>query len=513
MSSSSRVEKSVKNIYMGFLSKIVIILMSFIDKSLFITYLGAELLGVNGLFTNILLILSLADLGMASVMSYSYYEPLANNDTKKLVALTSFFKKIYNTLAVVITVLGICIIPFLQYIIKLDEPIDNLPLIYILFLGNTVISYLYVYKSTVLIADQNAYVASKMQIRFDIFRNITQFAVLIVFKNILLYLFVRMVFTFLYNYSLCKCTEKLYPFVNEKGELDKEEKKNILTTIKSGFIYKLSAVLLNGTDNILISGLVGTIWVGYISTYDTVITSIMAFVYIIFSSVTASVGNLGVKEEPKKKLEVFNILLFLGFWISRVVVPCFLFLMSDLLIIWIGEEFILPTSVFIAKLIVVYMSCCMNPIFTYRDAIGLYKKTKYSIFAGSLLNVGLSVILGLKFGVFGILIASSISMLFTYVWYEPVILYKSFFNESSKVYFIKQAKNIVFMLFTIFVCSLIVPKINADNFLMLVVKAVVCFGLTNLIGLVFTYKTEEFKFFKDKFVKVANKILNRSKVA
>lgn len=513
MSQSSRVEKSLKNLYMGVVSKIVIISMSFLDRTLFIKFLGEGLLGVNGLFSNILLILSLADLGMASVMSYSYYEPLANNDKKKLVALTTFYKRIYNILAVVITILGICIIPFLKYIIKLEEPIENLPLIYIFFLANTVISYLYVYKSTVLIADQNGYIASKLQIRLDTLRNIFQFIALIITKNILVYLFVRMVFTFAYNYILCKKTEKLYPYVNDKEELDSETKHNIFVTIKSGFIYKLSAILLNGTDNILISAIVGTVWVGYIANYDTVITSIMAFVYIIFSSVTASIGNLGVTDTSKKKLEVFNTLLFLGFWLARVIVPCFLFLMSDLLRIWIGERFILPTSVFVAKLLVVYMSCCLNPMFSFRDALGLYKKTKYSIFAASLINVVLSIVLGATFGVTGILLASSIAMILTYVWYEPVILYKEYFNSSSIDYFIKQFKNIVFLLITIFICNLIVPKIVVDSFMMLFIKAFVCFGLTNVIGLVLTYRTDEFKFYKDKVLAIFNKLFGKSKVA
>ena len=513
MSESSRVAKSIKNVYMGFASKIVVILMSFVDRILFIKFLGEGLLGINGLFSNVLLILSLADLGMASVMSYSYYEPLAKKDTKKLIALTSFYKKIYNTLAVVITILGLCIIPFLQYIVKLDEPIENLPLIYLFFLANTVISYLFVYKSTVLIADQNGFVASRLQITLDIARNLVQFAAVVITKNILVYLFVRMIFTFLYNYILCKKAEKMYPYVNETGELDNETKHNIFVTIKSGFIYKLSAILLNGTDNILISAIVGTVWVGYIANYDTVITSIMAFVYIIFSSVTASIGNLGVTDTPKRKKEVFDILLFMGFWLGRVIVPCFFFLMSDLLALWIGEKFILSTDIFVAKLIVIYMSCCLNPIFTFRDALGLYKKTKYSIFAASLINVVLSIILGMKFGVTGILLASSIAMLLTYVWYEPVVLYNSYFESKPGEYFIKQLKNIVLLAVTFFICNLIIPKIVADNFVMLFVKAFVCFGLTNLIGLVFTFRTEEFKFYKDKAFAILEKFLGKNRVA
>lgn len=485
---------------MGFASKLVILIIGFVDRKFFIDILGEGMLGINGLFSNILLVLSLAELGMTNVMVFSYYKPLAEKNYKKVSSLTYFYKKIYNSIAIIVALIGIILIPFLKFIINLEEPIENMTWIYLMFLANTVISYLFIYKSTVLTADQNGYIVSKYQMIFDVARQISQVVVLIIFRNILVYLAVKVLFAFANNLFLVKYVEKRYPFLKDKDitPLDKEEKKSIADTIKSGFIYKLAGVLLNGTDNIIISAIVGTIWIGYLANYETIFTSITAFVVVFFGSITASLGNLNITSDSNKRLEIFNILLFSGFWISRILVPCFFFLSDDLISLWIGEKFVIADSILIIKLVLVYFTCTLNPIFSYREATGLYRKSKYMIFLGSIINIALSFILGKYLGLFGVFAASAIAMLCTYIWYEPVILYREYFDSSAIDYFVRHLKNLLLLLITIAITGIISSFINADTWLMLFVKTGVCFVTVNVISFVFLWRSKEFNYLRNQ---------------
>lgn len=510
MNDESRTLKSLKNISVGFISKFVILILGFVDRKVFIQILGEGMLSVNGLFSNILLVLSLAELGMTNVMVFSYYKPLADKNYKKLNALTEFYKKIYNTVAITVTILGIILIPFLKYIINLSEPIENLVFIYLMFLANTVISYLFVYKSTIITADQNGYVASKLQIYFDVARQITQIIVLYLTHNILCYLAVKVIFSFLYNFCLVKYVEKKYSYMGAEIEpLEKEEKKEIVSIIKSGFVYKLAGVLLNGTDNIIISIVVGTIWIGRIANYDTIFASLTAFVVILYNSVTASLGNLNITANPQKRRDVFDVMLFSGFWISRILVPCFFFLSGDLVSVWLGEEFVLPIDILAVKVAMVYYTCTLNPIFSYREAVGLYRKSKYMIFAGSIINIALSFILGNYMGVFGVLLASIISMTITYVWYEPVLLYHEYFDASPIQYFYKHFKNIILLLGTMVLTYFVMNQIVVSSWFMLFVKSAICFIIVNVISMICLYRTKEFQYIKVQVFSLVHRVVKR----
>ncbi len=498
MEVKSRSEKAVKNVAMGLLSKAVVLILGFVDRKFFITILGEELLGINGLFSNVLLMLSLAEMGLTNVMVLSYYEPLEKKDYNKLSSLTAFYKKIYNTIAAVIALIGVVLIPFLKYIVKLDNPIENMVLIYLIFLINTVLSYMFVYKSTILTADQNGHIVTGTQMKFDLLRQVLQIVVLIIFHNIIAYLMVKILVLLFNNLYLMRCVDKTYPFLDLKHaeNLPRKEKNTIITTIKSGFIYKISTVLLNGTDNIIISALIGTVWVGMVANYDTVITSITAFVVIVFTSLTSSLGNLNVTAEPKKKMEIFDVVLFAGFWVALIVVPCCFVMMDDLVVLWLGEKYVLQENILIAKLGMMYLSCTLNPIFSFREATGLFRKTKYMIFAGALVNIVLSLVLGEVIGVAGVLFASIIAMLVTYIWYEPVVLYRDCFEESPILYFRKHIVNLVKLVLITVGAMLLVDWIEAGNWLMLFVKAIGCFVIVLLISFVLMFREKEFAYIK-----------------
>ncbi len=431
----NRTKQSTINIIYGLISKILMMFLEFISRYFFIRYLGSELLGVNGVFTNIIQCLSLAELGMNNVVMFSYYKPLAEHDTRKLCALNSFYSKVYNRIAIAVFVIGLLLIPFLKYIINTDIEIPNIVLIYLLFLLDTVVSYLCIYKITVLNADQNAYIATKYDIVLNTIRAISQILSLIIFKSFIIYLSIKIFFSIFGNFLKAKKTNTEYSFTKVSETLSRDEKKTIFETIKAGFIYKLSAVLLNSTDNVLISNIVGTIWVGLLSNYITICTAVTSFVTIVYNNLTASVGNLVTTENRKKKLEIFNVMSMASNWIAVVCFSCTLILCDDFISLWLGTEYVIDFSIVLPKVMMLYVSCVMQPIFSYREALGLYTKTKYIMLLSAIINIVLSIAMGKVWGVTGILAASLIAVGTTYFWYEPLVLFRDCFDAPVIPYY------------------------------------------------------------------------------
>lgn len=496
----SRTKKSIRNIIFGIGNKFIYLLLQFLSRTVFIKILGAEYLGINGLFTNVLTLLSLADLGISSAMVYSFYKPLAQNDKNKLAALTTFYKKIYNCIAMTVAIVGLILVPFIHIIVNTDSDIPNLELYYVLFLANTVMSYLFVYKSSIIEADQKAYIISRYKLINTVISTILQIVLLIITHNYILYLLIQIFCTLLNNVLIARKSGKLYPFIQEKVDLDQKEKKDIFQNIKAVFIYKFSSVLLNGTDNIIISKMIGTVWVGLYSNYLMVINAINTFINTIFNSMYASIGNLVVTSNYKRKKEVFNIISFVGFFIATFTTTCLIILLEDFITLWIGTDYILKTSILIAIIFNHYLSCVLQPIWSYREATGMFKKTKYIMLVCAIENIVLSIILGKILGIAGILVASSISRLSTYFWYEPIILFKDFFNSSSRLYFWKQLKNIILTVFCIIITIGLTSFIKDVSIINWIIKAIIAMIVPTVIYFLLYRKSDEYKYLYNNII-------------
>lgn len=492
----SRKYKAKRNIILGFSNKILLIILEFISRFYFIKFLGEELLGINGVFQNVIQLLSLAELGLNNVVGFSFYNPLANGNKEKIAALILFYKKIYNLIALIIFILGLIIFPFIELLIKTNVDIPHVKLLYLIFLSDTVFSYLFVYKTILLNADQKGYINNSYNMINNTIRIIFQIISIIIFKNIYLFLCIRVFFNILCNFLLSKRTDKEYPYIVNKTKLNtinKDEKKTLFQIIKSGFIYKLSAILLNSTDNILISLLVGTVWVGYIANYDTIYSGLGSFYIILFTSLTPSIGNLVETELPEKKYSIFQIMNFIASWMAIVFSACFYVLSKDFISIWIGEKFVLDTGTVLSKALIIFLSCSMQPVFTFREALGLYKKTKYVMLLSAITNIFLSIVLGRIYGIKGILFASVISMITTYCWYEPYLLFKYYFYHKISSFFVKKLLDIIVLLFSFYITTIIFTHWKVSSYATWFLKAIITFIFVNSICFLYKGLFSEFK--------------------
>lgn len=484
---NSRISNSVKNISFSLANKIINLLLAFVSRSIFIYCLGIEYLGIQGLFSDILTMLSLADLGFGAAMTFSMYKPLAENDTTKLAALSSFYRMVYRGIASIISIIGIALIPFLKYLVNTDTEIPYLTLYYVLYLANTVASYLVVYKTSILSADQKEYIITKYTSVFSVICTVVSCIFLLITKNFVVYLCIQVFFTYLRNFSVSHKAEKMYPYINEKNILSSSEKKNLFKIIGSGFIYKVTGVVLSGTDNTLISVIVGTAAVGYYSNYTIVSNQLTGFINIIFYSLTASLGNLVVQEGKKKRFEIFNVIQSISMVISSFCTICLLFLQEDFVRVWLGEKYVLDTLVLVAIVVNLYFTIALYPLRVYRDATGLYQKTKIIMLMTVVVNIFLSILLGKKIGLAGILFATSISRVVTYFWYEPIVLFKEHFDKSSLYYFGEIGKSILVICFISAIEHFACEFITVTGWLTLILKGCVVGGIA-FIGVFAVYR-------------------------
>lgn len=487
---NSRTENSVRNIFFNLLNRLIAILLAFISRSIFIRCLGVEYLGVQGLFSDILTMLSLADLGFNSAMTFSMYKPLAEHDTEKLAALTSFYKNIYRIIATIITTVGIALIPLLKYLVNTEKAIPHLTLYYLLYLANTVASYIVVYKTAILTADQQDYIISMYTSVFNFACTVCSCIFLVFTKKFAVYLLIQVLFTYTRNFYLSHLAEKKYPFITEKSTLEPNEKKNILRIIGAGFVYKLTGVVLSGTDNTLISIMIGTAMVGYYSNYILVSNQIIGFAGIIFGSLTASLGNLTVQASSSHQHHVFRTIQSISVIVSAFCSICMYMLQEDFIRVWLGKTFVLNHGVLIAIVLNVYFSVALYPIRIYRDAIGLYRKTTPVMVMSAIENIVLSIIFGRAIGMAGILLATSVSKITTFFWYEPILIYKNQFHKSSCSYFLDIGKNILVIIFLIKLESISLRFISVHGWVSLIIKSIIV-ALVTAFGIWLFYRSSE----------------------
>lgn len=473
--SASRSKRAAQNVITGFEYQAMVMILSFVSRKLFIYTLGTEYLGLNGIFTDVLTLLSMADLGFSTAMAYSFYKPLADNDTKKLAALVAFYRKIYNVIALAVLVLGLCFIPFLKYVINTDKEIPNLVIYYLFSLFNVVVSYLMVYKTTILTADQKDFKVVKIRMFTTFTREILRIAVLLLWHNYIVYLAIGCATNLLNNVVASRKAEKEYPFIKERAvdvSVINEAKSRIIENMKSVFIYRVSTTMFSATDNIIISAVVNTAAVGLYSTYFMISSKLLIVEQIIFSAMTASIGNIIVKENYEKRYTVFQSMQSVSFIFCGIITSTFCIMVNDLITVWLGKAYVFPTITVIAITINTYFSCALQPLWIYRDATGLYRKTKYVMLIAAMENIVLSITLGHFIGVAGVIFASAISRITTYCWYEPRLLFKEYFNKGAAKYYVSILMNVVLLGVTIFVIQFFSRNYEIRNWPQLIIKGV-----------------------------------------
>ncbi len=507
----SRTVNSARNASVTIISKVIYIIISFICRTIFIQTLGTEYLGVNGLFTNVLTMLSFAELGIGTAIIYKMYKPIAEDDRERIKTLIHFYKKVYFIIGIVILVMGLCLIPFLHYFIKEQPNIsENLIFIYILFLINSTMSYFFVYKRSIITGHQKDYILSLISLVISIVLDILQIILLLITHNYIVYLLLQIGATLLDNIIASKKADKMYPYIKEKEykKLDKAEQKSIFNDIKSLFFYQLGYVLSTGTDNIIISTFLGVGAVGLLSNYTIITSSIKNLLDSVFKSITSSIGNLNTIKEKAKKESVFYQIMFISFIVYGYISIAMTLLINDFVTIWLGNNYILGLSISIALGLDFYINGMRYVNYTYRNTLGLFRKGRFVPIITALANVILSIILVNYMGMFGVLIATSITRLFILTSYEPYFIHKNAFGTSPLRYYKTYAYYFFVTAIAFIISGFVINIIPIQGILGFIVDGILITGIVMVIFVLFTFKTEQYKQVKERIYYLINKKKN-----
>ena len=308
METKSRTEYSAMNTTVAVISRMTAILMGFVTRVIFTHTLSENYVGINGLFTDILNVLSLTELGAGTAITYALYRPIAEGNIKKQQQLMKLYQTFYRGTAVCVGALGLALIPFMDVLMKNRPEVEHLTFIYLLYLANSVLSYLLVYKRTLIEAHQMNYVVLIYQTGFLVLQDLLQIVVLLTTGNFILFLLMYLMCTVLSNVCISRKAEKLFPYLKEKEKerLPAEERTGLFRNIRAMMMHKLGTVVVNNTDNLLISAFVGVVSVGIYSNYYLLIGSVRQVLDQVFAGITASVGNLGATEDQGKIREIFD---------------------------------------------------------------------------------------------------------------------------------------------------------------------------------------------------------------
>lgn len=507
MKERSRVQNSILNMISGFGYRIFIMLTAFVVRTVFIHCLDEVYLGVNGLYSNILNMLSLAELGFGTAMVYSMYSPLAEKDYNKIRQLMKLYKRVYSIIGTVVLIIGLALVPFLPVLIKDQPDIEGLTFYYVLFLLNSVFSYwFFAYRNSLLQADQKAHVISNYSTLFNLIRSVLQIILLLVFHSFTIYLVTQIICTIAQNVSLACKVKKEYPVFtkNKDDELPKKEKRKIFRDVKALMLSKVSFVVLNSTDNIIITAFVGLKWVGLLSNFVMITDAVTGIITQITAAMQASLGNYFVKESKEEGYTLFKRVDFLNYWLYGFSAIALFTLLNPFVAIWLGEKFTLNTGIIAALASNFFVAGLMNTLWTFRSTLGLFTQGLYRPIIVAALNVVLSIALSYPWGAAGVLAATSISRLCVNLWYDPMVLHKYGFNKPLKPFLFKYLRRIVLLFAMGFIMHQISALIFAEgvgygNFIVMVILTAL---IPNSIFLLLYFRTEEFKYYLNLIKKI-----------
>lgn len=497
---SERKKSSFKNMITAVSSNVLTIIVGLVAQAVFIKILGSEYLGLNGLFSNVISMLGIVELGMGSAIIYNMYKPIAENDHEKIKSLMQFYKKSYRIITLIISIIGIMIIPFIKYIVDIESVTVgiNVYLVYILFLLETICSYILSYKRSMLYADQKEYITNIIHMGYTILVNTMQLTFLYFTHDYYLYLIIKVMMHLVENIVISSYVNRRYSYLldNNVTKLDSKTEKDIFQKIRALFFHKIGTFIVSGTDNIIISKYLGLVTVGLYSNYYMIINAVQTVINHIIQATRASVGNLLVTESKTKQFDIFNKIRFVNFWISCFSSICIFVIMDSFITIWIGYKFVLPTKVLLVLVINFFIVSSRSTYGAFKEAAGIFYEDRFVPIIESLLNIVLSIIFVKKFGLMGVFMGTIGSGLVLWCYSYPKYVYNKLFGRKISDYMKETIYYfIIFILIAGFTYSLAI-LISFDNvYLQFISNVLIALIVPNVIMLLLFSKDENFKYF------------------
>lgn len=489
-------EHITKNIKYAVAGEFLLAVLKFLSRRVFVLLLGREYLGLNGLFTDVLSMLSLAELGFSVSITYSLYRPVAQGDTEMIKSLVRLYRRVYRAVGLAVLALGLSLTPFLSFFFKeIPQNIPNIPLLYVLSLINAGIPYFFTYKSTLLFVHQKKYIETSIRAVVSLAATAAQVAVLFLTGNYLFYLYIAIGATVAQNAAIAVKTGRLFPYLREKnvrplpaGTLDE-----IYRNVRAMLLHRIGTVAVFNTDNLLISKFVGVAAAGLYSNYMMIRGFLNILVTALFDAITAALGHLTATQTDASKQVTFRRLNFFSAWLFGWMSICLFCLYDPFIDLWLGKGYLLSKPAVLLLVLNFYFSSMRTPVNNTKSVLGLFWDDRYKSIVEAAVNLVVSVILVRRWGVEGILAGTLISTLSFPFWCEPMVLCRRGLRAPVKSYFRDYLLHLTVTAAAGVITWLLCCAIG-EGYAGFMLKCLTCAAIPNLIYLAVYQRTEDFAF-------------------
>ena len=480
----SKTKNSSRNLVFGICLKVYQLLVPFLIRTIIIRVSGIEYAGLNSLFTSILQVLNIAELGVGTALVFSMYKPIAEHDDKKICALMQLYKIYYRVIGLVILAIGLCITPFLSKLIKGDVPPDiNIYVLYFLNLGATVLSYwLFAYKNSLFQAHQRNDVVSKVTILTNTVMYVLQISLLCIYKNYYFYVIIMLFAQVLNNILVAAQANKYYPHYKAKGKLDKEETHKINASIKDLFYSQLGLVITTSVDSIVISAFLGLVPLAIYQNYYYILNALIAFFTIFYQSCRASIGTNLIVKSKEDNFKDYQFITFIVMGVLSFCVSCLLCLYQPFIELWVGKENMLDDICVVLFGVYFFVYELARLIGCYKDVSGKWHADRFRPLITAIVNLVSNIIMVQYIGIYGILLSTIFSFLLVNIpWLYKRVFIDIFEIEEKKIYSQYIGYKVLVFFIIVSMNSALCRMIHLPyNYLQLIINLLICTVLTGV---------------------------------
>lgn len=509
-----RIKNSLYNIGTSFASQIIMIVLGFMSRTVFINVLGAEYLGINGLFTNILGIISLAESGIGSSIVYSLYKPVADKNEEKILALINLYKKAFKIIGLIVFVIGLSIMPFIKNMMNGGTVVKDVYVIYFIFIFNSSLSYLFSYKISFLNVCQKNYIVTSISTIFSVISTIIKIIILVFTENYILYLLVDTIITIVSQITLSSKVDKLYPYLksNTDKKIDNETKVSIKKNIKALVIHNIGGRAVFGTDNLIISTFVSLASVGLYNNYLMFINLSRTLINTVFNGIEHSFGDLIAGGDKEKVYKIYKVMELATFWLNSFFAISMYVCLEHIIKLWLGKDYLMGQFVVATLMVSFYVSGMRRAITIVKTKSGIYHEDRFAPLLEAVINLIASIILVRYLGISGVFIGTILSTLLVPFWIAPYLVFKNVFNKSSIIYFKQYLIYAVIAIITAIITTCISNFISGTSLMSVIMKIIVASILPNIIYIAIFYNRDEFKYLNNiANIIFINKLTNKFK--
>ncbi len=491
-----RTKNAARNVAFGGIYRIYSMLAPFVMRTVILYQLSVDFLGLDSLFTSVLQVLNLAELGVGSAMVFSMYQPIAEDDTPTICALLNLYRKIYRIIGLVILVVGTLIVPLIPSLVRGGVPDGmNIYCLYLLNLGSTVLSYwLFAYKGCLFDAHQRVDRTHKLHLIVDTMKYAVSIMLIFLFRNYYFYLISKLFFQLLFNVLRSRYADRVYPDLRPSGMLDAESKKKIVSRVRDLFTAKLGGVVMNASDSLVISAFLGIHELAVYQNYYFIVSSLRACLEVVLTASLAGIGNSLVTETKEKNYWDFRRLTFIFCWITGLSCCMLLCLYQPFMRLWTGDQLLMPISVVISLVLYLYIVEVNRITNIYKDAAGIWHEDRFRPLTAAIVNVLLNVLTVRWIGVFGVIFSTVIA----FAAVELPWLIRNLFRLIFPSFYVgKYVRRLLLYFFvTAIVCAAtyaVCAMLRLSLIPAIVIRFLISLCLPNLMFLLLYKRTEEFQ--------------------